>query len=166
MTDRSFRLNKPRGWLIFCLVLLYCCFGADTLVAARRKEPRFSQIGSSSPKSNQALTEEFFFYIKNFKMDHQGEVQILNIKISMLYVAGIRDSAYPDFRLIAHDVETYLSKYPNKTDYWEVLNKNVTGLILTNYPAVSRVVSEIEVSASSLDPYVRASKVTRLRRRK
>ena len=99
------------------------------------------------------------------KMDHQGEVQSLNIKISLQYVNGIRNTAYPDFRLIARDVETYLGKYPNKTDYWEVVNKGLTQLILDKYPGVSRAASEIEVSASPLIPYVRASIATRLSRK-
>jgi len=99
-------------------------------------------------------------------MDHQGEIQTLNIKISVLYVNGIRDTAYPDFRLIARDVETLLGKYPNKTDYWEIVNKRLTALILDRYPAVSRITSEIEVSPSANVSYLRSSTVTRLRKTK
>jgi hypothetical protein len=67
--------------------------------------------------------------------------------------------------MIARDVETYVSKYPNKTDYWEVVNKKLTRLVMDKYPAISRVISEIEVSASPLVPYVRVSTVTCLRRK-
>ena len=56
--------------------------------------------------SAQELVEEFSFIIDKFKMDHQGEVQTLNIKISVRYGKGIRDKDYPDFRSIARDVET------------------------------------------------------------
>jgi hypothetical protein len=121
---------------------------------------------AQSARSSGVLVEEFSFYVKDFKMDHQGDVQTLNIKISFQYVNGIRVAAYPDFRLIARDVETYLGKYPNKTDYWEIVNKNLTQLILNKYPSVSRVKSDIEVSASPSIPYVRTSTVTRGRRKK
>jgi len=54
----------------------------------------------------QTLTEEFSFAIGDFKMDHQGENNNLNISISYRYVANIAKSDYPDFRLLAKDVET------------------------------------------------------------
>ena len=59
----------------------------------------------------------------------------------------LRDTAYPDFRLIGGEIETCLiSKYPNKTDYWEVVNKRLTQLIVDKYPAILRVMSEMAVS--------------------
>ena len=159
MTKTSF--DKPR-WRrsILCFLLLCCCFGGDLIVAAPQNNP--SRITDAS----QPLREEFNFDIKDFKMDHQGEVQTLNIKVSLLYVNGVSDKAYPDFRVIAGEVEGYLNKYPNKTDYWEVLNKKLTALILDHYPVISRVTSEIKVSPSAGVPYLRGSIVTRLRRKK
>src|SRR5215207_7876303 len=167
MTKISFDLCKPH-WRhsILCLVLLYCCFAGDPLVAAGQKDASRTANRTNSLERGQPSVEEFDFYLKDFKMDHQGEAQTLNIRISLLYVSGIRNTAYPDFRLIARDVEAYLNKYPNKTDYWEILNKRMAQLILDKYPVISRVTSEIEVSASPLVPYVRASTVTRLRRTK
>jgi hypothetical protein len=146
--------------------LLCCGLGAARPFATPQANPDRITDRATSAAPGQVLLEEFSFYIKNFKMDHQGEVQTLNIKISAQYVNGIRATAYPDFRLIARDVETCLSKYPNKTDYWEIVNKRLTQLILDKYPVISQVMSEMEVSMSPLNPYVRASTVTRLRRKK
>jgi hypothetical protein len=149
-------ISKPL-WTraLLCLILSYSCLG----IQASQKNPR--------PAANQtsSLSERFTFALKDFRMDHQGEVQTLNIKISVLYVNGIQDTAYPDFRVIARDVETLLGKYPNKTDYWEIVNKRLTGLILDRFPSISRVTSEIEVSPSASVPYLRSSTVTRERRR-
>src|SRR5258708_2123110 len=126
----TFTLIIHRRLLIVCLILLCCSLG---VARAQQNPARVTQHASPSGPRRE-LFEEFSFYIKDFKMDHQGEVQTLNIKISALYVSGIRTTAYPDFRLIARDVETYLSKYPNKTDYWEIVNKKLTQLILDKYP--------------------------------
>jgi hypothetical protein len=62
------------------------------------------------------LTEEFSFLIQVFKMNHQFEVNNLNIKVRLRYESGINESKYPDFRAIAKDIEEFLNNYPNKTD--------------------------------------------------
>ena len=113
----------------------------------------------------QRLSEEFSFLIKDFKIDHQGENNTLNISISYRYVVNIANSDYPDFRWLAKDVETLLSNYPNKTDYWEIVNKQVTSLLMKKYPALASVTCEMRVDPSRQVPYTRTSRVTRNRRR-
>ena len=118
---------------------------------------------SEQPAIEQAI-EDFSFVIPNLKIDHQGEINNLNITIRYRYVAGVPHGAYPDFRSIAKDVEGFLSKYPNKTDYWEILNKKLTLILLKRYAALSRITSEMQISPSRLDPYSRSSIVTRNRK--
>jgi hypothetical protein len=109
------------------------------------------------------LVEEFSFSLKDVKMDHQGEVNNLNISISFRYVPNITKADYPDFRWLAKDVETLLNNYPNKDDYWEIVNKQVTALLLKKYPALMSVTCEMKVDPSRLVPYARSSRVTRER---
>ena len=109
------------------------------------------------------LIEEFSFALTDFKMTHQGDTSNLNISISYRYVAGITKAQYPDFRWLAKDVENLLSNYPNKDDYWEIVNKRITSLLLTKYPAITSVVCDIKVDPTSLVPYARSSRVTRER---
>jgi hypothetical protein len=109
------------------------------------------------------LVEEFSFFLKDFKMVHQGDTNNLNISISYRYNAGIVKADYPDFRSLAKDVETLLAHYPNKDDYWEIVNKEITSLLLTKYPAITSVVCDLKVDPSSLVPYTRSSRVTRAR---
>lgn len=85
------------------VLLLVCGLGAFQTIAAQENSDRQARrAGPSAPSP--LLLEEFSFHVKNFKMDHQGEVQTLNIKMSFQYVNGIGDTAYPDFRIIARDV--------------------------------------------------------------
>jgi hypothetical protein len=118
---------------------------------------------SSVAYSQSSLIEEFSFQIKDFKMDHQTQTNNLNITISYRYIANIKKSDYPDFRWLAKDVETLLSNYPNKDDYWEIVNKQITSLLLNKYKGITSVTCEIKVDPSSLIPYVRSSRVTRYR---
>lgn len=106
-------------------------------------------------------TEDFFFLIQDFKMNHQSEVNNLNIKVRVRYENGISESRYPDFRAIAKDIEEFLNNYPNKTDYWEILNKKLTLMVLKKYPMLSSITSKIQVSPSQKVSYLRSSIVTR-----
>jgi len=118
---------------------------------------------SSSTRSAGSLVEEFSFLIKDFRMDHQGQANNLNISISYRYTANITKADYPDFRWLAKDVETLLSNYPNEDDYWEIVNKQITALLLKKYRGVVAVTCEIKVDPTSVIPYTRSSRVTRER---
>ena len=120
-------------------------------------------LACSSVAYSQSLVEEFSFAIKDFKMDHQTQTNNLNISISYRYVANIKKSDYPDFRWLAKDVESLLSNYPNKDDYWEIVNKQITSLLLNKYPGITSVTCDLKVDPSSLVPYTRSSRVTRER---
>ena len=108
------------------------------------------------------LVEEFSFSIKDFKVDHQGQNN-LNISVKYSYRANMAVSDYPDFRLIAKDIEMFLTNYPNETDYWEIVNKKITALILKKYSTLVSVTSQIEVSPTPAIPYLRSSITTRRR---
>jgi hypothetical protein len=120
-------------------------------------------LACSAVAYSQSLVEEFSFQIKDFKMDHQTQTNNLNISISYHYKINIQKSEYPDFRWLAKDVQTLLGNYPNKDDYWEIVNKHITSLLLNKYPAITSVTVELKVDPSSLIPYVRSSRVTRER---
>ena len=109
------------------------------------------------------MVEEFSFLIKDFKIEHHGETNNLNITIQYRYRINISDSEYPDFRVVAKDIEMFLTNYPNEKDYWEILNKRITLLVLEKYLPIANVTCQMQVSPSVLVPYLRSSIVTRER---
>jgi len=119
------------------------------------------QATISEYENSDLLTEEFSFLIQDFKMDHQSELNNLNIKVRLRYENSILESKYPDFREIANDIEGFLNNYPNKIDYWEILNKKLTLLVLKKYRMLSSITTEIQVSPSQKVSYLRSSIVTR-----
>ena len=140
--------------LILLVILLLANSGEATSALAQVPASR-NQAG--------ALTEEFSFLINDLKVHHQGEDNTLNLTILLRYKANITKAEYPDFRWIAKDIETLLKNYPNADDYWELVNKRLTSLVLEKYPPVAKVTITIQVSPSSGVPYTRSSKVTRER---
>jgi hypothetical protein len=127
-----------------------------------QQDGKASQAASRKQKTGPPV-EEFSFALKDFKIDHQTETNTLNISISYRYVANIANSEYPDFRWLAKDVETLLTNYPNEDDYWEIVNKRITSMLLTKYPAIASVTCEMRVEPSPKVPYTRSSRVTRTR---
>ena len=137
-----------------------------TVVHSQSLAPKkVNQVVQQKQQSGRLLSEEFSFLIKDFKINHQGEANTLNISITYRYVVNIANSDYPDFRWLAKDVETLLGNYPNKTDYWEIVNKQITALLMKKYPALASVTCEMTVDPSANVPYTRSSRVTRNRRK-
>jgi hypothetical protein len=109
------------------------------------------------------LTEEFSFVVKDFKVEHQSEHNVLNIAVTMRYVPNVKNTDYPDYRAVAKDIENFLTNYPNEQDYWEIVNKAVTSMLLKKYPSVAVITCEIAVEPVPNSPYTRSSRVTRSR---
>lgn len=131
---------------------------ADSIIHEEYARAMVDTIPSSRRTSS--FVEEFTFWITDWKMEHQSEVNHLNIHVRYRYIAGIVYPAYPDFRLILKDIEDFLTSYPNELDYWEIVNKRTGQMALKKYPVISTITIEIRVSPSQLDPYLRASIVT------
>jgi len=76
----------------------------------------------------------FSFKIDDYKVDHQGGA-ILDIGVNLKYrkKAGDKDPQdYLEFQQIINYIDNYLTTYPNETDYWEVLNKNMSTSLMTD----------------------------------
>ena len=155
-------MNKLVRNLVGVFLLSLATF---TVVHSQSLAPKKVNQVVQKQQNGGSLSEEFSFLLKDFKIDHQGETNTLNISISYRYVVNIANSDYPDFRWLAKDVETLLSNYPNKTDYWEIVNKQITSLLMKKYPALASVTCEMTVDPSQQVPYTRSSRVTRNRRR-
>ncbi len=139
---------------------------ANSLVLAHKPPQDQAKVKRSKPividsVVSVGLVEQFGFSISDFKIDHQGEKNTLNIIIRYRYKPNLSKAEYPDFTLIAKDIENLLMNYPDKTDYWELVNKRLTKMILEKYPALAEITSQIEVAPTASVRYPRTSIVTR-----
>ena len=153
-------MKRYQRLLLLSLITLVALAWSDAIAA--KVDLQSTKPTVTKPRTR-IKSEGFSFLIKDFKIDHQGEVNNLNITISYKYKAAIANSEYPDFTVVAGDIESLLSNYPNKDDYWEILNKRITSLVLEKYPAIAEVTSELQVSPSPKNRYTRSSTVTRAR---
>ena len=94
--------------------------------------PRTSTV-TGTPGTEVALDESWSFALKDYAVEHQGQ-SVIDLVASYDYVEGIgKDNPfeYPDFTQISNYVEAFLANYPNETDFWEILNKNLVTELLT-----------------------------------
>ena len=163
MTKRERNNRRTALCLAACGILLWSST-VDAATGSLRDLPpatkRNHEPGATTVKSG-GLVEQFSFLIKDFKIDHQGENNNLNITIWYRYKAHLSNAEYPNFMLIAKDIETLLTNYPNEEDYWEIVNKKITLMVLEKNPAIAKITSQMQVSPSPQDPYLRSSFVTR-----
>ena len=117
----------------------------------------------------QAATIEYrqswSFRIAGHEMDHDEGVYKLEIEVSYFYTADILEGEYPDWRLIAADVKDFLASYPDRTHYWEVVNKRLAERIIGKYTILSSLTLSISIPPLASNSSQRITTVTVERRR-
>ncbi|RUT05122.1 hypothetical protein DSM106972_039430 [Dulcicalothrix desertica PCC 7102] len=94
--------------------------------------PRSSTV-TGTPGSTVQLDESWNFAFKNYPIQHQGGA-VINLDVSYDYKDGIGKTdpfEYPEFTQIYNYIDKFLVQYPNETDFWEILNKNLVSNLLT-----------------------------------
>ena len=136
---------------------------------------RASEVMGKPTETGIDFEQGFSFEISDYGLDHQGGAIVdIDVNLDFKEDIGLDDPfAYPEFVSIVNFIKDYLVAYPNETDFWEILNKNlVTALLTQTIPTtfgveyqLAEVVDALTVdlqveSGSSLVSYDRASKVT------
>jgi hypothetical protein len=148
-------MNQTRIRLLVALLLVLSTVPVYSQTTRTNRE--------RATRSRDSLSEEFSFLIKDFKVDHQGEHNVLNISVVMRYLPKVTKADYPDFRAVAKDIETFLVNYPNEEDYWEIVNKGLTSQLLKKYSSLAMISCELTLDPVPRVPYTRSSRVTRTR---
>jgi hypothetical protein len=92
-----------------------------------------SSIVTGLPNNVVELDESWKFKFDDYAIKHQGSATI-DLCVSYDYIDGIGiedPSEYPEFTQIYNYIDNYLKTYPNETDSWEILNKNLVSALLT-----------------------------------
>jgi hypothetical protein len=118
----------------------------------------------SPPKQADNLVEEYEFQLKNYAFDYQGQKNVLDIDVLYQYVTGITKPQYPDVVAVKKDLEQFMLNYPDKMQYWEILNKDATKMLLAKYPALATVTIKLQIFPNEQESFARTSTVTRSRR--
>jgi hypothetical protein len=102
-------------FLAIVLALFVTPVWAQKTAATDSKALIAKQASISKDENVDNVIEEFSFLIQDFKMNHQSEVNNLNIKVRYRYENGISESKYPDFRAILERIK--IAYTAEKSDY-------------------------------------------------
>ena len=95
--------------------------------------PRGSTVIGIPQQDAIVLDEQFSFQLLDYEIEHQGEA-IIDLSVEWDLIEGIGEDnpfEYPDFIPIRDYVTDFLIDYPNETDFWEILNKNLVTSLLS-----------------------------------
>ncbi|MBW4574730.1 MAG: hypothetical protein KME08_05540 [Aphanothece sp. CMT-3BRIN-NPC111] len=114
-------------------------------------------LSQTSQQKCEQQEEIFTFQVPTYAIQHQGGA-ILNIKVAYrLTPEAIAQKDYPDFVPIRKDIDKFLVNYPNETDYWEIVNRNLVKYLLDKYPQMSSLSLELGVMPTPQEPFARSS---------
>ena len=75
--------------------------------------------------STVSTTESFQFFISDYSIEHQGRA-VLDVTLEYIYKPDLGNpELYFDFQQVVSYIDKFFVTYPNETDYWEILNKNL-----------------------------------------
>ncbi len=101
-------------------------------------------VGIAFFPSDAQLGQKWNFSLANYPIEHQG-LNNLNIDVNYKYKDGIQNSKYPDFLPIYKSIDNFLVNYPNETDFWEIMNKNLTEKVLAENQTIASVTVDLDV---------------------
>ena len=115
----------------------------------------FPQIAKAQIPSNCYLNQETFgFAMKNYEIQHQAHV-IINIYVDYRFfeIEEIDPNNYPDVIPIIQQIDKFLTSYPNETDYWEIVNRNLVTYLLEENTDFTSIRVKLELKNNPLDNF-------------
>lgn len=88
----------------------------------------------------------FSVTLDNFKRD-------IDISATWHFKDNPTANDYIDSNLVISEIKKYLSDYPNKSDYCEVVNKKLTAHMIERFASLRSITIKIDVPPSKMDPY-------------
>jgi hypothetical protein len=109
-----------------------------------------SSITTRTP--NGGLGESVNLNLTNYAIEHQG-INNINVGVKYQYRQGIAANQYRDVNQVYNSIDTFLKNYPNETDFFEIVNSNLTQRVLADNPLLDSLQIELEVLPTKNFPY-------------
>jgi hypothetical protein len=100
------------------------------------------------------------FAFENYPMNHQWMANTLNIAVRYTLKPTASNHNAPNFTTIFNQVNRFLTHQP-QDDYWEIINRKLTDVILQENPALDSVTIRLQVQPRAKIPFACTTTVTR-----
>lgn len=150
---------KVMSFLItICIVVwAFCALPPQEAIAAS------SQTEASAILCN-SFQESVGLSLPDFAVQqHDGMIIDVDVHYRIKTTPESQANDYPDYIPIVNQIKGFLSSYPNKMEYWEILNKRLAEKLLDSYPQLTAVTQTISVHGNKEFPYRHFSRISLVR---
>ncbi len=108
---------------------------------------------TSSFAASVNLDEFYNVEIKHLTATVDSVPHEMNISVTWNYKLNPTPADYIDSNLVISEVKKFLTEYPNKSDFFEVVNHNLTSHMMDKFKQLHGINIKISVPAIKADPY-------------
>lgn len=102
---------------------------------------------------NIKLKECYAVEIQHLKVTLDNAQHDLTINLGWSFKTNPTTADYIDSNIMINETKKFLSDYPTKSDFFEVVNHNLAKHLIEKFKTVKAVSIKISVPATKMDPY-------------
>lgn len=98
---------------------------------------------SASTIDDSNTTEHLGFFVRGMKICHQGEWR--NLSVTLEYESDLGSKA-TDVQSVKAYLRGFLESYPNTTDFWEIMNRNLIRSLTQEFPGINTLKTVLDLA--------------------
>jgi hypothetical protein len=114
----------------------------------------------SEPQQSAVAMQNWSFSVKGYAVEHQHMANTVNIAVKYSLKENQTAFKATNFTPLLNRITQFFAEYPNEDDYWEVVNRRLTEMILQEQPEMRSLTISLEVLPRATIPYTSISTVT------
>jgi hypothetical protein len=114
----------------------------------------------SEPQQPPVAMQNWSFAVKGYTVKHQHIVNTVNVVVKYSLQGSSTTLNISNFMSLPNRITQFFVEYPNEDDYWEVVNRRLTEMILREHPEMRSLTISLEVLHRDTIPHTGISTVT------
>ncbi len=110
----------------------------------------YSALSAASPVT---YSESYNIKITHFSATLDSMKRDIDISATWSFKSNPTPNDYIDSNLVISEIKKYLTEYKNKSDFWEVVNKNLTTHMIERFASLRSMTIKIDVPPTKAEPY-------------
>jgi hypothetical protein len=138
---------------------LICSLSIVSQVSAEISEG-VAVVMISEPQQPVVAMQNWSFSVKGYAVEHQHIANTINIAVKYSLKESSTALNAANFMPLLNRMTQFFVEYPNEDDYWEVVNRRLTEMILQEHPEMRSITISLEVLHRDTIPHTGISTVT------
>lgn len=108
---------------------------------------------SSLSYADVKLLETYSIKIEKLNVNLDSGKHVIDVIAAWTFKENPDPSDYIDSNIVISDIKKFLAEYPNKSDFWEVVNHNLTKHMIEKFKNLRSMSIKLDVLVSKTDHY-------------